>query len=137
MVSKEKVKFKKMINPNGVPITNCFFEDNPENILATMVEDEPEGFSCPENSSGDLVCVCDIGFEGNLTFDQDEGWSGTCVVSNATDNETDNETENNSTESDLTEEELEEIAEDGSLPAPSFVAVLILVLLISIIRRKE
>ncbi len=47
MASKEKVKFKKMINPNGVTITNCFFEDNPENILATMVEDEPEGFEGP------------------------------------------------------------------------------------------
>ena len=47
MASKEKVKFKKMINPNGVPITNCFFEDNPENILATMIEDEPEGFEGP------------------------------------------------------------------------------------------
>ena len=53
MASKENVKFKKIINHNGVPITNCFFEETPENILATMVEDEPEGFegplfNCPE-----------------------------------------------------------------------------------------
>jgi len=47
MESKEKVNFIKMINPNGVPITNCFFEENPESILATMVEDEPEGFEGP------------------------------------------------------------------------------------------
>ena len=75
----------------------------------------------------------DIGFEGNLTFDQYEGWSGICVISN----DTGNETGNSSTESNLTEEELEEIVEEGGLPAPSFVAALILVLLISVIRRKQ
>ena len=47
MASKESIKFKKIINHNGVPITNCFFEEAPENILATMVEDEPEGFEGP------------------------------------------------------------------------------------------
>ena len=47
MASKENIKFKKIINSNGVPITNCFFEENPENILATMVEDEPDGFEGP------------------------------------------------------------------------------------------
>lgn len=102
-------------------------------ITFTAVEDESEGFSCPENSSGDLFCVCDIGFEGNLTFDQYEGWSGICVISN----DTGNETGNSSTESNLTEEELEEIVEEDGLPAPSFVAALILVLLISVIRRKQ
>ena len=35
---------------------------------------------CPENASGAPVCVCDAGFDGNLTFDEDDGWSGTCVV---------------------------------------------------------
>ena len=102
-------------------------------ITFTAVEDELESFSCPENSNGSIVCVCDMGFEGNLIFDQDEGWSGTCVASS----ETGNDTGNNSTDSDLTEEELVEIAEDDSLPGPSLVAVLILMLLISSIRRKE
>ena len=36
--------------------------------------------ACPENASGAPVCVCNAGFDGNLTFDEEDGWSGTCVV---------------------------------------------------------
>ena len=44
MLKKENLEFKKIINENGVPITNCYFIDTPENILATMVEDAPKDF---------------------------------------------------------------------------------------------
>ena len=47
MENKQILDFKKMINENGVPITNCFFKDPPENILATMVEDPPKDFKEP------------------------------------------------------------------------------------------
>ena len=47
MTKKENLNFKKIINENGVPITNCFFSESPENILATMVEDAPENFKEP------------------------------------------------------------------------------------------
>ena len=47
MIRKINLKFKKIINENGVPITNCYHMDNPENILATMVEDAPEDFKEP------------------------------------------------------------------------------------------
>ena len=47
MSKKETLNFKKIINEHGVPITNCFFTDSPENILATMVEDAPENFEEP------------------------------------------------------------------------------------------
>ena len=41
---------------------------------------ESELVPCPENASGAPVCVCDAGFDGNLTFDEDDGWSGSCVA---------------------------------------------------------
>ena len=41
-MTNNKLIFKKNINNQGIPITNCFFDDDPENILATMVEDVPE-----------------------------------------------------------------------------------------------
>ena len=47
MENKENLDFKKTINENGVPITNCFFKDSPENVLATMVEDAPKDFKEP------------------------------------------------------------------------------------------
>ena len=47
MLKKENLDFKKIINENGVPITNCYFIDTPENILATMVEDAPKDFKEP------------------------------------------------------------------------------------------
>ena len=47
MFKKENLDFKKIINENGVPITNCYFIDTPENILATMVEDAPKDFKQP------------------------------------------------------------------------------------------
>ena len=43
-MTNNKLIFKKNINNQGIPITNCFFDDDPENILATMVEDVPEIF---------------------------------------------------------------------------------------------
>ena len=47
MSQKGNLIFKKIINEHGVPITNCFFTDSPENILATMVEDAPKNFEEP------------------------------------------------------------------------------------------
>ena len=67
MIYKENLKFKKIINENGVPITNCYFINTPENILATMVEDAPENFigplylqksvsvSVPNNKQGERI----------------------------------------------------------------------------------
>ena len=46
-MTNNKLTFKKNINNQGIPITNCFFDDDPENILATMVEDVPENFQEP------------------------------------------------------------------------------------------
>ena len=46
-MTNNKLIFKKNINNQGIPITNCFFDDDPENILATMVEDVPENFQEP------------------------------------------------------------------------------------------
>ena len=46
-MTNSKLIFKKNINNQGIPITNCFFDDDPENILATMVEDVPENFQEP------------------------------------------------------------------------------------------
>ena len=46
-MTNNKLIFKKNINNQGIPITNCFFNDDPENILATMVEDVPENFQEP------------------------------------------------------------------------------------------
>ena len=47
IMTNNKLIFKKNINNQGIPITNCFFDDDPENILATMVEDVPENFKEP------------------------------------------------------------------------------------------
>ena len=67
MIKKENLKFKKIINENGVPITNCYYIDMPENILATMVEDAPKDFkeplylqksvsvSVPNNEAGERI----------------------------------------------------------------------------------
>ena len=67
MIKKENLKFKKIINENGVPITNCYYIDMPENILATMVEDAPKNFkeplylqksvsvSVPNNEAGERI----------------------------------------------------------------------------------
>ena len=46
-MTNNKLIFKKNINNQGIPITSCFFDDDPENILATMVEDVPENFQEP------------------------------------------------------------------------------------------
>ena len=65
----KNLDFKKTINENGVPITNCFFKDTPENILATMVEDAPKDFkeplylqksvsvSVPNNDQGSRILI--------------------------------------------------------------------------------
>ena len=104
-------------------------------ISFKAVDDEPELVPCPENASGAPVCVCNVGFDGNLTFDQEEGWSGTCVVIEEVDNGANNETESDLPETNLTEEDLDEI-EDGEVPGFGFIAVLVSLLAISRIRRK-
>ena len=67
MIKKENLRFKKIINENGVPITNCYYIDMPENILATMVEGAPKDFkeplylqksvsvSVPNNEAGERI----------------------------------------------------------------------------------
>jgi hypothetical protein len=69
MENKENLDFKKTINENGVPLTNCFFKDSPENVLATMVEDAPKDFkeplylqksvsvSVPNNEQGSRILI--------------------------------------------------------------------------------
>jgi len=105
-------------------------------ISFKAVDDELELVPCPENASGAPVCVCNVGFDGNLTFDQEEGWSGTCVVIEEVDNGANNETESDLPETNLTEEDLDEI-EDGEVPGFGFIAVLVSLLAISRIRRKN
>ena len=81
MENKQNLDFKKMINDNGVPITNCFFKDAPENILATMVEDAPKDFeeplylqksvsvSVPNNDQGGRILIS-IWFSTNENNDK-------------------------------------------------------------------
>ena len=105
-------------------------------ISFKAVDDEQELASCPENASGAPACVCDAGFNGNLTFDQDEGWSGTCVVTEEVDNEASNETESDLLETNLTEEDLEELQDEGVLPGFNLLVAISVLGIVGVIRRR-
>ena len=88
--------------------------------------------SCPPNSSGAPVCACNDGYFGALAFDENTAeWIGACTENpNASpDDNTDNATENNT-------DDLDEI-EDGEVPGFGFIAVIVSLLAISRISRRN
>ena len=82
------------------------------------------------NASGAPNCACNTGYSGNLVFDDNaQQWTGACVAVD--------ETDTNATGTNLTEEDFEEIAEESGIPAPGFAAAFIILLAISIFRRRK
>ena len=77
------------------PVDECADNLNDCDANATC-NDLPQGYSCvcnfgylgngtqcdlapcPDNASGGPRCTCDEGYEGQLSFDPDLGWSGVC-----------------------------------------------------------
>ena len=95
---------------------------------------------CPQNSSGFPECSCDVGYSGNLVFDEVNGeqWEGVCEEDISPSNEEEQTPSDENNEDEQTDlNNTTPLDEENEVPGFGFLTVSISLLAISFFRRRE